>query len=218
MGFLKKLFKGKFKKLGRQVKSIGKGKFLRGVSKFGSKLVKTAGAVFSSGLLPVPGGGLIGRALTGVSNIGKSKFGGKLVKGGQIFGQVRAAITPRPMSPYARKPALPRINKSLTSSQRKVFGQPSFIRPSAASAAAAIKRALNKKLMAKVAPVAPVKRLIIPVPRRPMFVPRTKLANLNIGTSTAPAKKPGALTTTNKIAVAGIGLSALILIARLLPK
>jgi len=235
MGLFKKLFKGKFKKLGRQIKSVGKGKFFKGVGKVGQGLFKGIGAVFSSGIVPVPGSGLLGKGFQAVAAIKKkpiSKFTGSLFKSGQVFGQgpLPKGRTVETLSSRRRK-ALPPINRALSSTQRQVLGQPSFIPPERQAAVAKflektrppltiIKRGSIGQSIKKAQKRAGVKPISLVTPAHiASVIPKGKLANLNVGTSTGTAKeKPmmGELTTGNKIAIAGLGLSAILLLARVI--
>jgi len=225
MGFFKKLFKGKFKKLGRGIKKIARGKFL-------GKLVKTAGSLVS--FLPIPASGLIGKGFSLVAKIGQKK-------GGKMAAKLFKAFVPRggrrsPGQLPTRQRALPAINKPLSGLQRRVLGQPSFITPRPRVAAGpggprdfsfGAGRGLAKRPFRKRSPRSIEALIKTAKPRRspravarprPIFVPRNKLPNLNVGTSTAKPKEPGdELSTGNKIAIAGVGLSVVttILIAAL---
>jgi len=102
--------------------------------------------------------------------------------------------------------------------QRRVLGQPSFVKPGIpytgkyASKGTATSGTAPRRRSPPTVKAKPSKRKILfnlGTPRRKPFVPAGKLVNLNTGSSTAVAAAPKteALSTGNKIAIAGVGLS-----------
>jgi len=134
MGFFKKLVKG----IGRGLKKGAKG-LGRGIKKIASSGVgKILGAGISIASSFIPGGsfatGFVGKLMKGKLVSKATKFGSKLVKSnvGRGFAMSKAAFIKLRVRPsaYSKKvPALPVINKRLTTIQAAVFGRrPSVIK------------------------------------------------------------------------------------------